>query len=301
MDTVIVTGGLGRSGRWVVDRLLADHEVVCVDRDHPGFGVDARDGLSFRACDLADRGAVFDLVGEIDPDAVVHWAAIPALGRHPEGDVLENNALGAFNVLRAAGRADADVVQASSDGYYGFFFAESTPTPERVPVPEDHPSLVEDGYGLSKVVAEDAAAAVARRHGIRVASVRPTWIQYPGDYPCCDDAYVGDLAAGAGNFWSYVDVRDVVDQVVAALDAATAGDFDGHEAFNCAAAGNALGEPLRELFERHYGTVPEPFAAEGDASVYDLTKAEHLLDWTPTRSWRGAADEEPREPTLYEE
>ncbi len=282
---IVVTGGRGTSGRWIVDRLVGDHTVTCLDRDHPGDR--GHPEVAYRALDLTDAGSVFDSITALDPDAVVHWAAIPVAGNHPGVDLYRNNTLAAHAVLTAAGRVGADVVQASSDGAYGFFFAAETPLPEAIPVTEDHPCRPEDPYGLSKTVSEEIAASVARRDGISVASLRPTWIQEPGDYPCRAEAYVSDLAAGAGNFWSYVDVRDVVGMVERAL----AADIEGHEAFNCAGPDNALGEPLVDLLREHYGTVPDPCAVEGDDSVYSTEKAGRLLDWAPTRSWRDAAGE----------
>ncbi|WP_159899044.1 NAD-dependent epimerase/dehydratase family protein [Salinirussus salinus] len=281
---IAVTGGRGQTGRWVVDRLAADHDVTCLDRALPEEGHPAVD---YRALDLTDAGGVFDAVTAIEPDAVVHWAAIPVAGQHPGVDLYRNNTLAAHAVLSAAGRVGARVVQASSDGAYGFFFAEETPLPESLPVTEEHPLRPEDPYGLSKVVTEEVGKTVARRDGVPVLSLRPTWIQEPGVYPCRDPDYVDDLAAGAGNFWSYVDVRDVVDMVEAAL----AADVTGHEAFNCAGPDNALGRPLRELVAEFYGDLPADCTVEGDASVYDLTKARELLGWEPTRSWREAADE----------
>ncbi|MDB2238354.1 NAD-dependent epimerase/dehydratase family protein [Halorubrum ezzemoulense] len=311
MDTVLVTGGRGASGRWVVDRLAGDYEVVVVDYDHPGLGVNPASNVSFRAADLAEREQALDVVAAVDPDAVVHWAAIPVAGTHPEGRVFETNALAAKHVLDAAGRAGAPVVQASSDGAYGFFFAEPTPFPDELPVTEGHPLRPEDPYGLSKVTAEAAAGAVARRHGVSAVSVRPSWIQYPGDYACRADEYVTDLEAGAGNFWSYVDVRDVADLVAAALadllgdDSAVA--LGTHEAINCVAADNALGRPLLELLRESYGEVSDDCAVDGsalsegdDRGAYAVAKAEQLFGWTPSRSWRDAADEAVTEPALFE-
>ena len=277
---VVVTGGRGASGRWIVDRLVREgHAVTCLDRDHPGFGAGHED-VAYRALDLTDAGAVLDTVTAVDPDTVVHWGAIPAAGRHPGVDLYRNNSLGAYNVLTAAGRVGARVVQASSDGAYGFFFADPTP------VPDEHPLRPEDPYGLSKVVAEEIGATVARRDGVSVASLRPSWIQYPGEYACRDPGYVEDLSAGAGNYWSYVDIRDVVDCVCAALGA----DFDGHEAFNCVAPDNALGRPLVDLLAEEFGRVPDETAVEGDGSAYSTAKAAALLDWEPSHSWREAAD-----------
>jgi UDP-glucose 4-epimerase len=300
MDTVIVTGGRGQSGRWVVDRLAGDYEVVVVDHSHPGFGAVPKPNVDFRAADLTDRGAVRELVSELDPDAVVHWGAIPALGRHPEGHVFENNTLAAYNVLTAAGDAGARIVQASSDGAYGFFFADETPLPDELPITESHPRRPEDGYGLSKVASEEIAAGVARRHGVQAASIRPSWIQEPGGYPCRDPSYTDDLSAGAGNYWSYVDARDVAAMVDAAVDT----DFaprGGHEAFNCVAPDNALGDPLLDLFDAHYGGVPGDAAVEGDASAYSVEKARRMLDWEPVHSWRDAADEDVPAPELTQD
>jgi UDP-glucose 4-epimerase len=289
---IAVTGGRGQSGRWVVDRLADDHTVTVLDREHPG--PDGHPGVDYRALDCTDAGAVLDAVTALDPDAVVHWAAIPVADTHTGVDLFRNNALAAHHVLTAAGRVDADVVQASSDGAYGFFFADETPVPDRLPVPESHALRPEDDYGLSKIVAEETGKTVARRDGVSVASIRPSWIQEPGAYPCRDDAYVDDLAAGAGNYWSYVDARDVASMVEAALDA----DLDGHEAFNCVAADNALGRDLADLVASHYGHLPDDCAVSGDDSAYDTSKAQRMLDWTPEHSWRDAADEEARAPEV---
>ena len=289
---VVVTGGRGSSGRWIVDRLATPHDVTVLDRRLPDDG--GHPAVDYRALDLTDAGSVFDSLTAIDPDSVVHWAAIPVAGTHPGVDLFRNNALAAHTVLSAAGRVGADVVQGSSDGAYGFFFAEETPVPDELPITEAHALRPEDDYGLSKVVTEEIGKTIVRRDGVSVASIRPSWIQTPGEYPCRDEEYVDDLAAGAGNYWSYVDVRDVVDLVEAALT----GEVAGHEAFNCVGPDNALGRPLVELMREHYGRVPNDCTVEGDAAAYATTKATDLLGWEPTRSWREAADEDVDAPTV---
>jgi UDP-glucose 4-epimerase len=277
---IVVTGGRGASGSWIVDSLAEDHAVTCLDQSLPEEG--GTDGVDYRALDLTDAGATFDVLTEIDPDAVVHWAAIPVAGNHAGVDLFRNNTLAAYNVLTAAGRIGADVVQASSDGAYGFFFAAETPVPDELPITESHALRPEDPYGLSKVVTEEVGETVARAEGISVASLRPSWIQFPEEYPCREDSYLNDLSAGAGNYWSYVDVRDVVSLVEAALET----PVDGHEAFNCVAPDNALGRPTRELIEDYYGDLPDDCTIEGDAAAYSTAKAARVLGWEPTHSWK---------------
>ncbi|MBX0286523.1 NAD(P)-dependent oxidoreductase [Halomicroarcula sp. F28] len=295
-ETVVVTGGLGRSGRWICDRLAEDYHVVCVDLDHPGWEIATREGIEFRAADVTDGGEVRDLVSELSPAAVVHWAALPSPERHAGSRVFETNLEATYTVLDAAGRAGADIAWASSESAYGLAFAEETPLPAYLPMDEDHPMAPEDPYGTSKVAGEEVAKMVARRDGVSVASIRPSWIQYPGEYNCRDVAE-GDLSGGAGNCWSYVDVRDVAGAVAAALDA----EFGGHEAFHAAAAENYVGRPTADLVEAHWGEVPARCELDGEQSALSTAKADGLLDWAPEHTWRDGADATVDEPSLLGE
>ena len=291
--TAVVTGGLGRSGRWIVDHLAdAGWRVVCVDLDHPGFGTAGRDGVEFRAADLTDRGEALDVVTAADPDAVVHWAAIPVPLRHPEGRVFATNTQAAYNVLTAAGSADARVVLASSESVYGFPFSEAEVLPDHAPVREDHPRRPEDPYGLSKVASEEVAKGVARRDGVPVVSLRPSWINYPGDYEVLD--MQDDPAAGTGNYWSYVDVRDVARAVAAALEA----EVDGHAAVHVMAADNYVGRPTAALFDETFGERPDPCELDGEQCAFSLARARELLGWAPEHGWREAAGADVAAPSL---
>ncbi|WP_435096597.1 NAD-dependent epimerase/dehydratase family protein [Halorubrum sp. N11] len=291
-QTLIVTGALGGAGRWVVDRLTEEsHDIVAVDRELP-VGTPP-EGVDFRAVDLVDAGETTDLMLSVDPDAVVHLAAIPDPLNHAGERVYRNNVLSTYNVLNAAGRIGADVTWTSSESAYGFPFAESAQAPDALPIEETHPLRPADPYGLSKVSGEEAAKAVVRRDGISVASIRPSWVQYPGEYFVTDIRESFDLDAlaanpaeavggGPGNYWSYVDVRDLADQIARTLEVA----IDGHEAFHCHATENYLGEDTAELFTALLGDLPEPCTLSGDASAFSTAKSAERLDWTPSHSWR---------------
>ncbi len=286
MSTVIVTGGLGRAGRWVVDRLAREGwRVICVDLTHPGFQTAGREGIEFREADLTDRAEALDLVSEFDPDAVDHFAAYPAPTRHPSGRVFETNAMSTYHALTAAGKAGAKIVWASSESTYGFPFARDQTLPDFLPITEDHPLRPEDPYGTSKVVGEEVGKMVARRYGVPVASIRPSWIQEPGQYHCREGR---ELADGAGKFWSYVDARDVAGIVSAALE----GDFSGHEAFLAVAAENYLDRPTVELIEEFFGELPEECDLSGQQAAFSTAKARKVLGWEPKHTWREAAEEE---------
>jgi UDP-glucose 4-epimerase len=290
MDTVLVTGGLGRSGRWLVDRLAGDHDVVCLDLDHPGWEIEERPHVTFRAADLTDAGEAAETVAEVAPDAVVHWAALRSPERHAGARVFETNLMAAYNVLVAAGRAGARVVQASSEGVYGGAFARDPPLPERLPMSETHPCRPEDPYGTAKVAAEQVGAMVARRYDVPVLSARPAWIQFPGEYTC---RRVSETV-GQGNCWSYVDARDVATFVERAL----AADIEGHEAVHCAAADTYLDRPTVEAVRDHFGAVPAECDLSGTEGPLSLEKARELLGWEPAHAWRTAAEEDVPAPSL---
>jgi nucleoside-diphosphate-sugar epimerase len=93
---IVVTGGSGKAGRWVVrDLRERDHDVLNVDLVHDG----SRDGLC-RLADLTDLGQAHEVIA--GADAVVHLGAIPAPEIRPEGEAFRNNAISTYNVFSAA-------------------------------------------------------------------------------------------------------------------------------------------------------------------------------------------------------
>src|SRR5262245_47154070 len=107
---IVVTGGSGKAGRWVV-RDLRDrgHDVLNVDVAHDG----STHGLCVLA-DLTDIGQCHEVVA--GADAVVHLAAIPAPEIRPAGETFRNNAMSTYNVFAASvERGVGRVVWASRD------------------------------------------------------------------------------------------------------------------------------------------------------------------------------------------
>ena len=286
MDTVLVTGSAGGVGAWTVDALAdAGREVVAVDRDAPPSD-DRRDDVDYVAADLTDYGETRQVVDAAAPDAVVHLAAIPHPEDHAGSRVFANNAESAYNVFDAAGAAGARIAWASSESCYGTVFAEGDWLPDRLPIDEETPTEPEDPYGLSKVVGEEIAASAARRHGVSAVSLRLSWVTFPGDERLREARETFDPATAdpSGNCWSYVDVRDVVAAIEAAIDPETA--IDGHEAVLIVAAENFLGRDTAATIEAVRGDLPAECDLRGDESVFDCAKAKRVLGWEPTHSWR---------------
>ncbi|WP_290811929.1 NAD(P)-dependent oxidoreductase [Halovivax sp.] len=291
MQTVLVTGALGKVGRWTVAELAGDYELVGVDRFEPeraGSGA-----VEYLAADLTEQGPAWEIAARVEPDAVVHAAAVPGAGHRAPTETFLANVASAYNVLAAAGEVGADVVWTSSEATYGVTFGEEARPLETLPIDETHPQRPEDGYGLSKVVGETIADRTVRRYGISVTSVQPSWVQLPGAYetPAIRDAFDLDDPTPSGSLWSYVDVRDVATMIRRAIET----DREGHERYLAAAADNYLDVPTADAIEAAWGTLPDECSLEGDESAFSTAKARAELGWIPDHSWRQAerADVDP--------
>jgi UDP-glucose 4-epimerase len=297
---LVVTGAAGGVGSWIVDHFAsAGHEVLGVDLERPPG---ERENATFLAGDLTDQGVARELIRDSDPDAVVHCAGVPAMGIRAGGETFETNVLSTYHVLEAAGRAGADVVWTSSESTYGMPFAATPSVPDYLPIDENHPQRPEDPYGTSKLVGELIAERTVRAFDVPVTSLRPAWVSYPGSQQLArvraafDPETVAPGDQGSGNFWSYVDVRDVVSLVEAAL----AADIGGHEAYLAVAAENYLGRPTAETIEAVYDGLPEDCALEGEESAFSTAKARAELGWEPEHTWREAEEEAPDEPAFLD-
>jgi UDP-glucose 4-epimerase len=164
----LVTGGAGFIGSHLVDRLIADGQSVCVVDDlSTGSASNVPSGARLQHVDICDWDSLRDAVASFKPDAVFHAAAQTDVGRsirEPDYDARVN-VLGGLNVLRAAHAAGARrVVYASSAAVYG--------PPERLPVPETHPTRPISDYGSSKLALEHYLNAYQARGLIEYAALR---------------------------------------------------------------------------------------------------------------------------------
>ncbi|MFB6219639.1 MAG: NAD-dependent epimerase/dehydratase family protein [Halobacteriaceae archaeon] len=295
METVIVTGGLGRAGRWVLDALADDYDVVCLDFDHPG----SDDRVEFIAADLADGGETRDAIGAAAPDAVVHLAAYPNTRHHAGSTVFENNVESAYNVLDAAGRAGADAVWTSSTAAYDRLYHPEAWPPDRLPVEESYPQASASPYATSKIAGEAVAEMVHRRHGVPVVSLRPTLVVFPGDERMAENRAAFPPEAPTGNFLSYVDARDLAALVAAALDADLAGH--DHEAYNVTADDQYLGRETTDALDAVYGELPADCELSGEDALFSNRKAREAFGWAPEYTWRETEADDTPAPSFGDE
>ncbi len=270
---IVVTGGSGKAGRWVV-RDLREH-------GHDVLNVDVvQDGSGHGECvltDLTDLGQVHDVLR--GADAVVHLAAIPAPEIRPEGETFRINTLSTWNVFHAAASAGVGrVAWASSETVLGLPFDRP---PDFAPIDETITPRPESSYALSKLVGETMAVQVNRRTGIPFVGLRISNIMEPADYQRFP-SFQDDARLRKWNLWGYVDARDVAAAVRAALEA----DTTGAEVCIIAAADTVMVRDSADLMAEVFPEVPLRREVRGRESLLAIDRARELIGYRPAHAWQ---------------
>jgi UDP-glucose 4-epimerase len=269
---IAITGGSGRVGRAVTELALAQgHSVVSIDRVQPAEGSLA-DNVTFIQASITEY-ADFEQALQ-GCDALVHLAAYPSPGGHPDYEVHNNNVVGSYNALSAAARLGIKrVCQASSINATGAVYSR-WPRYDYFPLDEQHPTYNEDPYSLSKWICELQADSFARRYeDMVIASMRFHWV-VPNRATAAQ--YSINMAEGAiKHLWAYTNSLAAAHACLLSL---TAG-FRGHEVFYIAAPDTVFDTPSLELAQQHYPNVEIRGDLSGNRSFFDSSKAERLLGW----------------------
>ena len=292
---VLVTGGSGMLGGYVVRELVAHHHQVTIFSRSPqaleGVNVFAGDALNIAQLKAACRGK----------DAIVHLAAIPNLRKYPPEQVLQVNVMGTIHVLEAAVQEGVgQVILASSNAATGYWRRHEVP-PDYLPLDEEHPCRPRDAYALSKRLNEQACRSYTAAHGVRTICLRIAGGKYldrPGaslvvpseDWGAAtvEELWAKFLSAidrpadGQWAFWVYVDARDVATAVRLALE----NEAIEHGIYFLSAADSFSRFESSALLERFFPDVPIRETVSGCATLVSYGKAAQELGYAPRYSWR---------------
>jgi UDP-glucose 4-epimerase len=234
----LVTGGAGFIGSNLVDALVErGDEVTVVDdlstgkRENltgPGSAADLVEA------DIRDARGMRDVVDRVRPQVIFHLAAqidVRKSVADPANDA-RINVEGTVNVLSAAQKHGVPRVVNTSTG--GAIYGEG----QQLPAPEDHPSVPEAPYGLSKWCAEQYCEIFARLHGLSTVSLRYGNVYGPRQDPLgeagviaifCGKLLDGQTATIFGDgeqTRDYIYVDDVVEANLRAAEADATGPIN---------------------------------------------------------------------------
>ena len=293
---IFFTGGSGKAGRHVAAYLAEQgHDVTNADLvplGHPQVAdlhVDLTDaGETYSALAGLASFAELDLPEQPRYDAVVHFAAVPRILLTSDSATYATNVLSTYNVLEAATRLGVrKIVFASSETTYGICFAQGERRPLYVPVDEDHPTVPEDSYAMSKTASESTARAFHARTGADIYGLRINNVIEPHEYAELFPAFLEDPSLRRRNIFAYIDVRDLGQMVQRCLET----DGLGYEVFNVANADLSVAATTREIQDRFYDGVEVRREMGRDETFYAIDKARDLLGFDPRHSWRDVLDD----------
>jgi nucleoside-diphosphate-sugar epimerase len=278
MKKIVVTGGSGRLGQFVIRDLLANgYQVLSLDRVPP------REKLCTSwLADLRHSGDLFEAMRE--SYGVIHLGAYQAPNLAPDAETLSNNVSATYNVLRAAADVRVKkVVIASSTAAFGFIYAKNLWAPEYLPLDEDHPSKPQDSYGLSKVLGEHIADSIVTVHkDMTVSSLRFPGVNFDLSYESFKERWCNPRSRTSG-FWTYIDARDAAMTCRLALEA----KFTGHEVFIVSATKNCMIQPTMELIKKYLPHGAKIKKVSGTHwSCVDSAKARRMLGFKPQHLWQ---------------
>ncbi|MFD8863544.1 NAD-dependent epimerase/dehydratase family protein [Streptomyces sp. NPDC059590] len=273
---VLITGAAGHIGVHATRALAsAGHELTLMDR--VPFDAPARTRVLIG--DLRDADLVRKAVD--GAEAVVHLGAIPHPNAEDGSALFAANCLTAHRVLDEAGRAGAHrIVAASSLAAVGLAWSPIPVSPRYVPLDEDHPTLVRDPYGLSKLVLEETARSTHRRWGTDIVCLR---FPFTGTGQRLTDqlAHVAaDPGAHRHDLWAWLDTRDAA----AVISRALAATVTGCHVLNVAAADTSSPLNTGELLHQHHPGVPAFEPLPDRISLIDTKACADLLGFTPRHS-----------------
>lgn len=303
-NSILVVGGGGYIGSHMV-RHLAERSLPAAVLDDFSTGYrDALLGAELLEGDLGDAATLDRALGSGRFGCVMHFASFIQVGESvgQPAKYYANNVANTIALLNAMAR----------HGVRRFIFSSSAAVygePERVPIPEDHPTRPVNPYGRTKLIVEEMLPDYARAYGLQWAALR--YFNAAGADPAGrlgerhePETHLIPLALRAcsgrlakltvfGEDWptpdgtcirDYVHVSDLCDAHLLALRHLEAGGES--RAFNL---GNGGGFSVRQVIDaarRVSGREPAcAFAARrpGDAAVLvaDATAARTVLGWKP--------------------
>lgn len=296
---ILVTGGAGYIGSVTAEMLIKHgYEVAILDNFERGHREAIPKGTKFYTGDLRNQHQTLSIMHEIQPDAVMHFAAyalVPESMQKPEM-YFQNNVVGGLNLLNAMLNCNVrKIVFSSSCATYG--------QPEKIPITEDLPQRPTNPYGESKLMFERIMFWYHELYGIQAVSLRyfnaagatesrgedhypethliPLVLQtalgrkpevyiYGDDYDTPDGTCIRD----------YIHILDLAEAHILALK----GQYSG--ALNL---GNGVGYSVKQVIETARAITEHPIPARvkgrrpGDPPrlIASAEKARNTLGWKP--------------------
>jgi UDP-glucose 4-epimerase len=278
---ILLTGAAGFLGKHLTKAATPLGQVIAVDRIGPGIA----DNCAAERVDLSNPEEVRSLFERWHPDVVLHAAA--RIPQFPNDDIytfFDDNVRATVNIYHCALLTGVRrIVFSSTMSVYG--------RPQSLPVGEDHPTVPDTPYALSKIQAEltgrcyaesELETTVLRYSGIFGTGRR--WGAVPAFIARCLQNDALTLNAGGRPSSDFVWVEDVVQANLLALQYSQSNNF---EVMNIGSGVELtvgqLAGMIRDLCGSHSAIEAAEDSSPRDFRFsYDIGRARERLGFVPT-------------------
>lgn len=286
---VLITGGCGFVGRWVCRALRGAQVDLHILDLAPSSHLEEKH--TFHRTDLRDLKATCELLGSVQPAAIIHLAGqpgVPASHEDPVG-AYEANVLATFNLMEACRRRGGveAIVAVSSNHVYG--------DQHKMPTAEDAPLNGAGMYAASKLAGDVLARAYGKTYNVPVGIARMTNSFGGDDHHVAHIITATILSAlkkeqpvikqSGRDRKGYLYIKDTAEGLLAIAEGVARNPELRGEAFNIVPNEAVTVVDLVRAIAAAAGTTLEPKilnpAAPHEEEHLDNSKARELLGWSP--------------------
>ncbi|WP_317175853.1 NAD(P)-dependent oxidoreductase [Halomontanus rarus] len=290
VSTIAVTGGNGKIGQAILQHLKDEgYETANIARGK------RRENISdtYITTDLLDAGETYSAIAKTGADAIIHMGTIPNPYGTPDYETYKSNTQSAVHILEASESLGLEsCCLASSINAMGAEHQQRDPQVDYIPIDESHPATPDDIYGTAKHAMEITADGFGRRpdSDMTISTLRYPWV--PNEEEVIESFSESDRSmkaleddaawSGRDVIFSYLHIDDACSIARKAVEA----EYDGHETFWAVASDTTANVPSKKVIAEFFPDAKVRDPLDGYETLFDISKAEELLDWTPNHSWR---------------
>lgn len=275
MKKVVVTGGSGRVGLYVVRQLMKTMQVVVADLVPPK-NLD----VAFIKTDVMNLDEVRQAVQ--GADAVIHLAALDFDWKAAPEKYIDVNVRGTWHVLQASQENSVKkVVLCSSVSASGLSEMREDWLPQSLPVDELHSNKPVQAYSVSKIIMEQMAKSfVDGNPEMDVICLRPLAVVLKETLA----EYI-DFVDAEDRHWLFYYVT--AEDVATAFEAAVNIQGLRFGAFYLSADDSSHVAATLSWYQQQMGSLPEIknpklYQDHPRASIFSSQQAKQILGWQPT-------------------